>query len=151
MTRHGKWGVGRVVLGGHRHVALVRPAGRVLACHVLHYPSHVRPAAAFEAGLRDGAVGEDEARLAGLLVEAASPPALPWAAYRDDTAERLAALAEAKLQGRPLPAATPEEPPVLHLLDALRQSVAEAQKCQAPDRPLLPAPTTRPRGPRRSA
>ena len=124
----------------------------MLACHVLHYAGQLLPAAAFEAGLRDVAVGEDEARLAGLLVEAASPPALPWAAYRDDTAQRLAALAEAKLQGRPLPAAAPEEPPELHLLDALRQSVAEAQRRQeSPDRPMLPPPKTRTRAPRRSA
>jgi DNA end-binding protein Ku len=152
MRRHARWGVGRVVLGGHRHVALVRPAGRVLACHVLHHPGQLRPAAACEAGLRDGPVGEDEARLAGLLVEAASTQALPWSAYRDDTADRLAALAEAKLQGRPLPADTPEEPPVLHLLDALRQSVAEARQRHEDPRPgAPPAPESRTRTPRRSA
>jgi DNA end-binding protein Ku len=149
MRQHGRWGVGRVVLGGHRHVALVRPAGRVLACHVLHFPAHLRPGAAFEAELRDGPVGEDEARLAGLLVEAASPRALPWAAYRDDTADQLAALVEAKLQGCPLPVAAPEEVPVLRLLDALRQSVAEAQKRQ--EAAASPLPRSRMRTRRRSA
>jgi len=83
MRQHARWGVGRVVLSGHRHVALVRPAGRVLVCHVLHHPGQVRPAAACEAWLRDGPVGADEARLAGQLVEAAGTRALPWAAYRD--------------------------------------------------------------------
>ena len=152
MRQHARWGVGRVVLGGHRHVALVRPAGRVLACHVLHHPGQVRPAAACEAWLRDGPVGADEARLAGQLVEAAGTQALPWAAYRDDTAERLAALAEAKLRGRPLPAATPEEPPLLDLLDALRRSVAEAQTRHEGHRPgAPPVPKPRTRAPRRSA
>jgi CheY-like chemotaxis protein len=39
--RH-RWALGRMVLGGHRQVVLVRPADTTLVLHVLHYPEHVR-------------------------------------------------------------------------------------------------------------
>src|SRR5438477_596861 len=60
MGQRRRWALGRVVLNGRRHTALVRPAGRVLAVHLLHDPAAVRAAAAFAAGLGDGAVGEEE-------------------------------------------------------------------------------------------
>ena len=71
-------------------------------------------------------MGAAEARLAGALVEAYSRP-VRWADYRDDSAERLAALVEARLRGLGPPAPAPEEVPALTLLDALRQSVAALQ------------------------
>ena len=35
------WALGRMVLGGHRQVVLVRPSGAALALQVLHYPEQV--------------------------------------------------------------------------------------------------------------
>src|ERR1700738_5222093 len=43
--RH-KWALGRVVLGGHGVLAVVRPSGSVLALHVLHFPEQLRAAEA---------------------------------------------------------------------------------------------------------
>ena len=43
--RH-KWALGRVVLGGHRVLAVVRPSRSVLALHVLHFPEQLRAAEA---------------------------------------------------------------------------------------------------------
>ncbi len=43
----------------------------------------------------------EEQKLAGILINAATKP-VPWADYRDDTAEQIKALVEAKLQGRTL-------------------------------------------------
>jgi DNA end-binding protein Ku len=37
-----RWALGQVVLGGHRHFVLVRPAEAVLMLHELHYPEQVR-------------------------------------------------------------------------------------------------------------
>jgi len=121
-----KWGLGWVVLGGHRHLALVRPAGRVLTLHVLHYPTQLRASTALEAELHNGSVAADECKLAAMLIDASSPATIPWYQFRDDLAENLAALVQAKLQGRTLPAPAPEEVPILSLLDALKQSVAAA-------------------------
>jgi DNA end-binding protein Ku len=124
--------LGRLVLSGRRRLALVRPAGLLLALHLLHYPAQLRGPAALEAGLRLGPVGAAEARLAGALVDAYSRP-VRWADYRADSADRLAALVEARLRGDGAAEPAPEEAPALGLLDALRRSVAALQAPPAPD------------------
>jgi non-homologous end joining protein Ku len=98
---------------------------------VLYFPAQLRGPAALEAELGSAQVSETEARLAEVLVEAYSRP-VRWADYRDDSAERLAALVEAKLRGQQPPIPIPEQAPPLTLLDALRQSVAALQTPPAP-------------------
>jgi DNA end-binding protein Ku len=135
--------LGRLVLSGRRRLALLRPAGRVLALHLLHFPAQLRGPAALEAALGAGPVGAAEARLAGALLDAYSRP-VRWSDYRDDSAERLAALVEARVRGQGPPAPAPEEAPALALLDALRQSVAAVHTPPAP-----PAPAAAGKGKRR--
>ena len=48
--QRGKWAIGRVVLSGRRQVALLRPAGVVLAVDLLHYPAEVSAAPAQDVG-----------------------------------------------------------------------------------------------------
>jgi DNA end-binding protein Ku len=115
-----RWALGRMVLGGHRQVVLVRPADSVLVVHVLHYPEQVRYCPLAAAPLGDGA--SEELRLAGLLIDAASG-AVAWGGYRDQAAVELKALIEAKLAGQPLAATEPARA-ILPLLEALQQSVA---------------------------
>ncbi|MGZ4662882.1 MAG: non-homologous end joining protein Ku [Arthrobacter sp.] len=115
--------LGRVVLSGHRHLVLVRPVQRVLAMHVLHFPAQLRSSAALEAELPPQSAAVEEEKMLGVLMDACSQ-AIAWEDYRDDRAAQVTALLEAKLQGRSLAAPAMEEGPVLHLLDALKQSVA---------------------------
>src|SRR5262245_50194892 len=42
LAQRQRWALGRMVLGGHRQVVVVRPAGTALMLHVLHYPEQVR-------------------------------------------------------------------------------------------------------------
>ena len=147
--RH-KAALGRVVLSHRRQLVLVRPASRLLAVHVLHYPAQLRSRGVLEATLRPAPAGAAEGRLAAALIDAASGPVC-WEEYRDDSAEQLAALVEARLQGRTLEATAPEETPVLNLLDALRQSVTALQ---SPPRTEAASPAhgqRRKKAPRRSA
>jgi DNA end-binding protein Ku len=129
--------LGRVVLSGRRQLVLVRPAAGLLAAHLLHYPAQLRDPAALAAGLAPGPVGDAEARLAGAVLDACGGP-VRWADYRDDSAERLAALVEAKLRGEPPAAPAAEEAPVVGLLEALRRSVAAL-------RPPAPPAAAKPR------
>jgi DNA end-binding protein Ku len=125
-----RWALGRMVLGGHRQVVLVRPTDTALVVHVLHYPEQVRycPPAAPPAA--DGA--SEEMRLAGMLIDAASG-VVAWGCYRDQGAEELKALIEAKLEGQPR--ATPEPArALLPLLEAWQQSVAAQGANGAPPR-----------------
>jgi DNA end-binding protein Ku len=127
LQQEGKWALGRVVLSANRQLVLVRPLGRLLVMDVLHYPAEVRMAAACEAELRPSAATAEELHWIRMLLDAGSTP-LDWRQYRDVTTEELTALLEAKIAGQPL-AAPPEEPVVaLHLVDALKQSVAVARK-----------------------
>jgi hypothetical protein len=46
LAQRQRWALGRMVLGGHRQVVLVRPADTTLVLHVLHYPE--QPDVAFQ-------------------------------------------------------------------------------------------------------
>src|SRR6516165_58404 len=119
LARRQRWALGRMVLGGHRQVVLVRPAGTTLVLHVLHYPEQVRvcPQTVWPLAKEP----TEELGLAGMLIEAADGK-VDWTAYPDQAAQELKTLLEAKLAGQPV--ATPESPrPILSLLEALQQSV----------------------------
>jgi DNA end-binding protein Ku len=116
--RH-RWALGRMVLGGHRQVVLVRPADTTLVLHVLHYPEHVRVCPQTVWPMKQEP--EEELRLAGMLIDAADGK-VDWTAYPDQTAQELKTLIEAKLAGQPAEAAAPPRT-ILSLLDALMQSV----------------------------
>ena len=141
MKERRQWAVGRVVLSGHRRLALVRPTGSVLTLHVLHYPAQVRSRTSLGAELRDGTVSPAEQELAIKLIDASTQP-IDWSAYRDDSADQLAALVEATLQGRSLTPVVEAKVSVLPLLEALQQSVAAALAGQDPP---AAAPRGRPR------
>jgi DNA end-binding protein Ku len=120
LVQRQRWALGRMVLGGHRQVVLIRPAGAALVAQVLHYPEQIR-CCPFAAPPAPDAASE-ELRLAGLLIDAASG-AVAWSGYRDQAAQELKALIEAKLAGPST--ATPEPTRALvPLLEALQQSVA---------------------------
>jgi DNA end-binding protein Ku len=132
----GRWGLGRVVLGGRRQVVLLRPAATVLVVQVLHFPEQVRACPAATRPPLGGVAAE--LGLAVQLVEAAMGD-VDWTAYRDEAAQELEALVEAK---RPAQSAAAGAPVVLPLLAALQQSLAAAQpKADSP-------PSRRPRSPR---
>ena len=132
LQQAGKGALGRVVLSTQRHLVLVRPAGRVLVLDVLHYPAQVRAASAWESDVPASAATPAELDLASQLIALSSAP-VDWARYRDTSAEELAALIKAKIASRPVPAAAEEPVGVLHLLDALKQSVAAAGNGAAPE------------------
>src|SRR5262249_8012890 len=126
--RH-RWALGRMVLGGHRQVVLVRPAGVTLVLHVLHYPEQVRVCPQPVRSLAKEPA--EELRLAGMLIEAAGGQ-VDWMAYPDQAAQELKALIEAKLAGQAAEASVPA-PTILPLLEALQQSVgAQSGKENAP-------------------
>jgi DNA end-binding protein Ku len=130
MQGAGRGALGRVVLSSQRQLVLVRPAGRLLVLDVLHYPAQVRATAAYAADLPPGTATDAERDLAGRLIALASAP-LDWGRYRDTSAEELAALVQAKVARQP-PAAPAGEPALLNLLEALKQSVAQATHPAAP-------------------
>ena len=119
LAQRQRWALGRMVLGGHRQVVVLRPADTALVLHVLHYPVHVRVC---PQTVRPP-VNEptEELRLAGMLIEAAGGK-VDWTAYPDQGAQELKALIEAKLAGQAAVVSSPA-PTILPLLEALKKSV----------------------------
>jgi DNA end-binding protein Ku len=129
LAQHQRWALGRMVLGGHRQVVLVRPASTNLVLHVLHYPEQVRVCPQTVWPLEKEPA--EELRLAGMLIEAAAGK-VDWMAYPDQAAEELKGLIDAKLAGQAV-AETVAPPKSLSLLEALQQSVgAQNGKGTAP-------------------
>jgi DNA end-binding protein Ku len=119
LAQRQRWALGRMVLGGHRQVVLVRPAHTTLVLHVLHYPEQVRvcPQTVWPMAKEPA----EELRLAGMLIEAADGK-VDWTAYPDKAAQELKALIEAKLAGQGAMVSAPA-PTILPLLEALQKSV----------------------------
>jgi DNA end-binding protein Ku len=120
LAQRQRWALGRMVLGGHRQVVLVRPAGTTLVLHVLHYPEQVRvcPQTVWPMAHEPA----EELRLAGMLIEAAGGK-VDWTAYPDQAAQELKALIEAKLNGQAVAETPAPGRAILPLLEALQQSV----------------------------
>jgi DNA end-binding protein Ku len=141
MKQTGMAAVGKFVLWGKENLCLIRPVGDTLALETLFYAEDVRPSAEIEEAVRetevqDAELGLAEQLIAGLVGE--------WAPeeFENEYRRELRAMLEAKLAGEvvTLPEPAPEAP-VVDLLEALRQSVAEAKgKKATPARKTKAAP-----------
>jgi len=148
MQQAGQGALGRVVLSSQRQLVVVRPWGRLLVLDVLHYPAQVRSHAGYAAELASPAATEAERTLVRQLLALASAP-LDWARYPDRSAEEWAALIQAKIAQQP-PAVPADEPVVLNLLEALKQSVAQASQAEGVAQTTAEPQSRKPRARRRT-
>jgi len=133
MQETGMGAQGRFVLRGQEHFCLIRPRGDALALETLFVAEDVRSQDEIEEAVGDTEVKDAEMELARQVIDSLTgdfEPAELESEYRRD----LRSMLEAKLAGeeikRPEPVA--EEAPVIDLMEALRQSVSEAQKKEKP-------------------
>ena len=134
MRETGMSGIGRFVQAGKEKLCLIRAKGDALALETLFLSEDVSSQAEIEEVAQETEVKEAELALARRVIESLVGEFEPKelvSEYRRD----LRALLEAKLQGeeiaRPEPVA---ETPVVDLMEALKRSVAEAQKRKAAGR-----------------
>ncbi len=125
--------VGRFVLRGQENFALIRPRGDALALETLFIAEDVRSQAEIEEAVGDTQVKEPELELARQVIDSLAAdfdPSALESQYRQD----LRAMLEAKLAGEEIkrPEPVEDEVPVVDLMEALRQSVDEAQKQKKP-------------------
>ena len=121
--------VGRFVLRGQEHFSLIRPRGEALALETLFVAEDVRSQAEVEEAVGDTEVKDAELELARQVIDSLAADFDPTgleSEYRSTLHEML----EAKLDGQEIkrPEPAEEETPVIDLMEALRQSVDEAQK-----------------------
>jgi DNA end-binding protein Ku len=124
--------LGRFVLRGQEHFALIRPRGDALALETLFVAEDVRSQAEVEEAVGDTQVKEAELDLARQVIDSLAgdfDPSSLESEYRQD----LRAMLESKLSGEEIKRPEPvEETPVVDLMEALRKSVDEAQKERKP-------------------
>jgi DNA end-binding protein Ku len=133
LQESGMGALGRFVLRGQENFALIRARGDALALETLFIAEDVRSQAEVEEAVGDTEIKEAELDLARQVIDSLAgefDPDKLTSEYRSSLHEML----EAKLAGQEIkiPEPVTEDAPVIDLMEALRQSVSEAQKKTKP-------------------
>jgi DNA end-binding protein Ku len=132
MQDAGMGAVGKFVLWGKENLCLIRPLGDALALETLFFSEDVRPRAEIDEAVAETDVKEPELAMARQLVDSLVGEFDP-AEYENEYRTELRAMLEAKLAGQEIARPEPVAPaPVVDIMEALRQSVAQAQSQKAP-------------------
>jgi DNA end-binding protein Ku len=129
--------LGSFVLAGKEKLALIRARDDALVLETLFVSEDVYSDAEIEEAVAESGTKKDEVALARQVIDSLAADFEPGELVSDYRRD-LRALLEEKLQGAPpaKPEAVEEEPaPVVDLMEALRKSVAEAQKQKAAAEP----------------
>ena len=131
MEDSGMAAVGKFVLWGKENLCLIRPHGDSLALETLFFAEDVRSRAEIEEAVAETDVQDAELKLAEQVISSLSGDWTPED-FENDYRRDLAQMLEAKLAGQEIVAPEPiTEAPVIDLMEALRQSVADAQDRRA--------------------
>jgi DNA end-binding protein Ku len=136
MQETGMGAMGRFILRGQENFCLIRPRGEALALETLFVAEDVRSQAEIDEAVSETEIKDAEMDLARQVIDSLTGDFEPdelESEYRRD----LRAMLESKLAGEEIkrPEPEPEEAPVIDLMEALRQSVSEAQKKPAAEKP----------------
>jgi DNA end-binding protein Ku len=124
--------IGKFVLWGKENLCLIRPLGESLALETLYYAEDIRAREEIDEAVAETEVEDAELEMARQLVASLVGEFAPEEFVNEYRGE-LKAMLEAKLAGEEIVA--PEQPapaPVVDLMEALKESVAQAQKQKAP-------------------
>jgi DNA end-binding protein Ku len=128
MQDAGMAAVGKFVLWGKENLCLIRPLGESLVLETLYFAEDIRPRAEIDEAVEETDVKDPELAMARQLVESLVGDFDPEE-YKNEYRNELRAMLEAKLAGQEITRPEPApEAPVIDLMDALKQSVAQAQK-----------------------
>jgi DNA end-binding protein Ku len=128
MQEAGMAAVGKFVLWGKENLCLIRPLGESLVLETLYFAEDIRPRAEIDEAVEETDVKDPELAMARQLVESLVGDFAPED-YENEYRNELRAMLDAKLAGQEIARPEPApEAPVIDLMDALKQSVAQAQK-----------------------
>ena len=135
MKDTGLGAVGKFVLWGKENLCLIRPLGDSLALETLYFAEDVRSREESDEAVAEVKVAKAELDMARQLVESLSGSYDPEE-FRNEYRDQLNAMLEAKVAGEEIVAPEPQEEgaPVIDLLEALKQSVAQAGKRDATEK-----------------
>ena len=120
--------IGKFVLWGKENLCLIRPLGDSLALETLFFAEDVRPREEIDEAVGETEVKDPELEMARQLVASMVGEFEPDE-FENEYRGELRAMLEAKLEGKEISVPEPAAPaPVIDLMDALKESVAQAQK-----------------------
>jgi len=149
MQEAGMAAVGKFVLWGKENLCLIRPLGESLVLETLYFAEDIRPRAEIDEAVEETDVKDPELAMARQLVESLVGDFDPEE-YQNEYRNELRAMLEAKLAGKEI--TMPEPAPkaaVVDLMEALKKSVAQAQKGK--DKPGAAKPKKSSTGRKRAA
>ena len=118
--------VGKFVLWGKENLCLIRPLGDSLALETLYFAEDIRSRSEIDEAVGEIEPNEAELGMALQLLQSLVGEFEPGD-YENEHRNDLRAMLEAKLAGKEIKAPEPvAEAPVIDLMEALRQSVAQA-------------------------
>jgi DNA end-binding protein Ku len=127
MEESGMAAVGKFVLWGKENLCLIRSRAGALLLETLFFAEDVRAKDEIEEAVAETDVQEAELKLAEQVISSLAGEWTPEE-FENDYRRDLAKMLEAKLAGQEVVAPEPvAEAPVIDLMEALRQSVADAQ------------------------
>ena len=127
MGESGMAAVGKFVLWGKENLCLIRARDGALALETLFFAEDVRPKVEIEEAVAGTEVRKPELQLAEQVIASLTGEWVPED-FENDYRRDLTQMLEAKLAGQEIVAPEPAaETPVIDLMEALRQSVADAQ------------------------
>ena len=131
--------IGKFVLWGKENLCLIRPLGESLALETLYYAEDIRTRDEIDDAVGETEVQEPELEMARQLVASLVGEFEPEEFVNEYRGE-LRAMLEAKLAGEEIVAPEQPEPAqVVDLMEALKESVAQARKQKAPAAKKKPA------------
>jgi DNA end-binding protein Ku len=127
MEDSGMAAVGKFVLWGKENLCLIRANSGALLLETLFFAEDVRARDEIEQAVAETDVQDAELKLAEQVISSLAGEWTPED-FENDYRRDLAQMLEAKLAGQEIVAPEPvTEAPVIDLMEALRQSVADAQ------------------------
>jgi DNA end-binding protein Ku len=131
--------IGKFVLWGKENLCLIRPLGESLALETLYYAEDIRAREEIDEAVGETEIQDAELEMARQLVASLVGDFEPDQFVNEYRGE-LRAMLEAKLAGEEIVAPEQPEPaPVVDLMQALKDSVAQAQKGKKPAAAKNPA------------
>ena len=131
MEEDGLMALSKMVLSGREQLVCLRPLDGVIVASVLTYAERLKSPSGFADELVDAEISQEELKLTRTLVAASKIEELDLTQYRDPYTAELTQIIEAKVAGEEIVSVPdPEEPKVIHLMEALKQSIANAQEAE---------------------
>jgi DNA end-binding protein Ku len=134
-------GIATVTMHQREYTVFIRPRNNGLTIHAMYYPNEIREVAGYGKAEKDVKLKPAEVKLAEQLVASLSQDFKPEQ-FHDKFQENLKALIEAKQKGKTIVAEHKPAPArVIDMMDALKQSLANAEAEQKQKKPTKLRPT----------